>query len=62
MTLAEASSFFQADISQGWNLLWEEGAEREGENGDLSLIFGLNPSPYMTLQLTAILAELSQSQ
>ena len=38
MTLAQASSFFQADISQGWNLLWEEEAEREGEHGNFNLI------------------------
>ena len=38
MALAETSSSFQADISQGWNLLWEEGAEREGEHGNFSLI------------------------
>jgi hypothetical protein len=62
MTMAEASSVFQADISQGWNLLWEEGAEREGEHGNFSLILVINPSPYLALQLTVILAEYSQSQ
>ena len=63
MSLAETSSFFQADISQGWNLLWEEGAEKEGEHGNFSLIVvSILPSPYLALQLTAILAEFSQSQ
>lgn len=63
MTLAETSSFFQADISQGWNLLWEEGAEREGEHGNFSLILvSIHPSSYLTLQLTAIPAEFSQWQ
>lgn len=52
------------EMDEGFGVIGGTGCEElsKGENGDFSLIFGLNPPPYLTLQLTAILAELSQSQ
>jgi hypothetical protein len=33
MAFFSGSSFYQADISDGWGSLWIEEAEKEGEHG-----------------------------